>query len=67
MMSNNKILMSPILCIYITDDREATDLLTSNATNLISTVETVLYTAARAIIKVPHSVLERLQLVSDGK
>ena len=52
---------------YITDDREAIDLLTSNATNLIFTVETVLYATERAMIKVPHSVLEKLELASDGK
>ena len=45
-----------------TDEKAAQDaieLLTTNATNLMSVVEGVLYTADRAIIQVPQSELER--------
>ena len=47
--------------------QDAIDLLTTNATNLMSITETVLYAAERAILKVPQAEIERLQIVPERK
>ena len=48
-------------------DPEAVDLLTTNATSLMSYTEATLNAAERAILKVPQSEMERLKIVPERK
>ena len=56
-----------LVFLYVLGDeasKEAADMLTHNAKNLISAIEEVLYASERAIIKLAPSEMKELNLIS---